>query len=168
MAETTNSPEQKGKAGWSTGTKVLVGIVVLILVIATLAVFTLTVAVLGSTPGTSFPYTTNYQVSLPDGKEVAIGSSHILVTSYDNELIADVDGTKEKLTVGQQRVIAPRHAQVTVMGLPVIDADFQITLTYLGSTGSNANFDMTVKTSKQIPEFVIRRLIPAEMNAVPV
>ena len=167
MAETTNTPESKGKPGWSTGTKVLVGIVVLVLVVATLAVFTLTVAVLESHAGTEFPYTMNYRVTLPDGKPVSIGSSHILVTSYNDELIADVDGTKEKLTVGQQRVISPRHAQVTVLGIPILDTDFQITLTYLGSTGSNANFDMTIKTSKQIPEFIIRRLIPPEMNAQP-
>jgi hypothetical protein len=167
MADTKQSPGSQESAGWSTGTKVLVGIVVLILVVATLAVFTLTIAVLESQAGSEFPYTTNYRVTLPDGKPVSVGSSSILVTSYNNELIADVDGTREKLVVGQERVISPRHARVTVLGIPVLETDFQITLVYLGSTGSNANFDMTVRTSNQIPEFVIRRLIPPEMNAVP-
>jgi hypothetical protein len=54
------------------------------------------------------------------------------------------------------------------MGLPVIETDFQITLTYLGSTGKNANFDMSVKTSTQVPEMVIRHIIPSSMNAQPV
>lgn len=166
MAETSKTPQDS--KGWSTGTKALVGIVVLILVLATLAVFTLTVVVLGSQTGTSLPYTTNYRVTLPDGEPVTIGSSHILVASYNNELFCDVDGTKEKLVVGQQRVISPRHARVTVMGIPIIDTDFQITLTYLGSTGKNADFDMSVKTSTQVPEMVVRRLIPASMNAQPV
>jgi len=165
MVDISQTPQVN--KGWSTGTKALVGIIVLVLVIATLAVFTLTVAVLETRAGTEFPYTTNYRVTLPDGQPVTIGNSHILVTSYNDELIADVDGTKEKLIVGQQRVISPRHAQVTVMGIPVIDTDFQITLTYLGSTGSNANFDMSVKTSTQVPEFVVRRLIPSSMNAQP-
>jgi hypothetical protein len=168
MAESTSSPDSRGTKGWSTGTKALVGIVLLILVIATLAVFTLTVAVLESQTGTQFPYTTNYRVTLPDGEPVTIGSSHILVASYDNELFCDVDGTKEKLVVGQQRVISPRHAKVTVLGVPILDTDFQITLTYLGSTGKNANFDMSVKTSTQVPEIVVRRLIPSSMNAQPV
>jgi hypothetical protein len=168
MAEVTKKPESEGKSGWSTGTKVLLGIVALIVVIATLAVVTLTIAIIDTRVGTEFPYSTNYHVTLPDGEPITIGSSHILVTSYNNELIADVDGTKEKLVVGQQRVTSPRHAQVTVIGMPVIDTDFQITLTYLGSTGSNANFDMTVKTSAQVPELVIRRLIPPAMNAQPV
>ena len=167
MAETTKSPASQENKGWSSGTKALVGIVVLILVIATLAVFTLTVAVLESKTTTEFPYTTNYRVTLPDGQPVTVGNSHILVASYNDELFCDVDGTKEKLVVGQQRIIGPRHAQVTVLGIPIIDTNFQITLTYLGSTGSNANFDMSVKTSTQIPEFVIRRIIPSSMNAQP-
>jgi len=166
MADITKTPES-GKNGWSTGTKVLVGIIALVIVIAVIAVVTLTVAVLETRAGTEFPYTTNYRVTLPDGEPISIGSSRILVTSYNDELIADVDGTREKLVIGQERVISPRHARVTVAGLPVIDTDFQITLTYLGSTASGANFDMTVKTSTQVPEFIVRRLIPSAMNAQP-
>jgi hypothetical protein len=167
MADVTQMPESPGIMGWSTGTKALVGIVVLVIVVAMLAVFTLTIAVIDTKTGTEFPYTTTYHVTLPDGQPVTIGNSHILVTSYNNELIADVDGTKEKLVVGQERVISPRHAQVTVVGVPVIDTDFQITLIYRGSTGDTANFDMTVRTSKQMPEYVISRLIPPSMNAQP-
>ena len=167
MAEPEKSKEPQGTKGWSTGTKALVGIVVLVLVLGTLAVFTLTVAVMGSLSGSSLPYTTNYRVTLPDGERVTIGSSHILVASYDNELFCDVDGTKEKLVVGQQRVISPKHAKVTVLGIPIIETDFEITLTYLGSTGKNANFDMSVKTSTQIPEMVIRHIIPSSMHAQP-
>ncbi|HEX3001398.1 MAG TPA: hypothetical protein VHN82_03355 [Methanoregula sp.] len=166
MAEDEKTRESQGK-GWSNGTKALIGIVVLILVLGTLAVFTLTVAVMGSLTGGSLPYTTNYRVTLPDGEPVTIGSSHILVASYENELFCDVDGTKEKLVVGQQRIISPKHAKVTVMGIPVIETDFQITLTYLGSTGKNANFDMSVKTSTQVPEIVIRHIIPPNMHAQP-
>jgi hypothetical protein len=166
MADIKQTPES-GKTGWSTGTKVLVGIIALVVIVAVIAVVTLTVAVLDTKTGTEFPYTTSYRVTLPDGQPITIGNSHVLVTSYNDELIADVDGTKEKLVVGQQRVISPRHARVTVAGFPVIDTDFQITLTYLGSTASGANFDMTVKTSTQVPEFIISRLIPPAMHAQP-
>lgn len=159
--------ESQNTTGWSTGAKVLVGIIAAVMVIAVLAILTLTVTVLDAQAGTEYPYTTTYSVSLPDGQPVTIGSSHILVTSYNDELITDVDGTKEKLVVGQQRVISPRHAQVKTLGLPLIDTDFQITLTYLGSTGTNANFVMTVKTSKQVPELILRQLIPPSMHAQP-
>ena len=165
MADITKNLATMG--GWSTGTKVLVGIIALVVVISVLAILTLTIAVLDSKAGTEFPYTTTYKVSLPDGQPITIGNSHILVVSNNNELIADVDGTKENLVVGQERILSPRHAQITVAGIPLLDTDFQITLIYRGSTGETANFDMTVRTSKQVPEFVISRLIPPSMNAQP-
>ena len=167
MADNTKNPESKGIIGWSTGTKVLLGVIAAVMIIAVLAIVTLTVAVLDAQSGSEYPYITTYSVTLPDGKPVTIGSTRIMVTSYNDELIADVDGTKEKLVVGQQRVISPRHAQVTILGVPIVDTDFQITLTYLGSTGTNANFDMTVKTSNQVPDIVLRQIIPSSMNAQP-
>jgi hypothetical protein len=150
---------------WSTGTKVLVGILALIAVICVVAVVTLTVAVIESQTGTSFPYSTNYRVSLPDGELVTIGNSKIIVMVMGDSVDTSVDGKKEKLVVGEERVISPHFARISVMGIPLIDTDFQINLKYLGASGKNALFDMTVKTSKQVPELIIRRLIPSNMNA---
>ncbi|WP_321505624.1 hypothetical protein [uncultured Methanoregula sp.] len=167
MSDTLSQMESKDKKGWSTGTKVLLGIIVVVALIAIVAVFTLTIAVLDTKAGTQFPYVTSYRVTLPDGEPVMIGTSRIVTMSYNDEMVADVDGTKEKLVIGQERVISPRHAQITVLGVPLIDTDFQITLTYRGTSGKNTLFDMTVRTSSQIPEIVLRRLIPANMNAQP-
>ena len=168
MAEIPQKPESQDKQGWSTGTKVLVGIIALVIVIGTLAIVTLTVAVIESETGTSFPFSTTYRVSIPDGQPVTIGSTNILVMSYENEVVTEVDGVKEKLVVGQERVISPRYARVMALGIPLMETDFQITLTYLGTSGKNALFDMKVKTSKQIPEIVVSKLIPSGMNAQPV
>jgi hypothetical protein len=167
MPDSISQMEAKDKKGWSTGTKILLGIVVAVVLVAIVAAITLTVAVLDTKAGTQFPYVTSYRVTLPDGEPVTIGNSRIVTMSYNNEMVADVDGTREKLVVGQERVISPRHAQVTVLGIPLIDTDFQITLTYRGTDGKNTLFDMTVKTSRQIPEMVLSRLIPANMNARP-
>ena len=168
MADNPVDVESEGLKGVSKGTKVLVGIIVVVLVVSLIAVFTLAIGVMETEAGTNFPYITSYRVTLPDGEPVTLGNTRISVMTYGNEVVADVDGTKEKLVVGQQRVISPRAARITALGIPLLDTDFQITLTYLGQTGKNADFDLTVKTSKQVPEIVLRRLIPANMNAQPV
>ena len=168
MANNPVDAESEGVQGLSEGTKILVGIIIAIVLVALIAVFTLTVAEMETQAGTSFPYITSYKVTLPDGQPVSIGNTRITVMTYGNELVADVDGTKEKLVVGQQRVISPHSARISALGIPLLDTDFQITLTYLGQTGNNANFDLTIKTSKQVPEFMLRPLIPANMNAQPV
>jgi hypothetical protein len=67
--------------------------------------------------------------------------------------------------VGQTRVISPRHAKISILGIPLYNADFQFTLQYLGSTGTTDNFDLTVKTSQQVPTFLLDRLMPASVNA---
>ena len=168
MVDSPVEVESEGLKGISKGTKILVGIIIAIVLVALIAVFTLTIGVMETQAGTNFPYVTSYKVTLPDGEPVSIGSSRIVVMADDNAVLTDVDGTKEKLVVGQQRVISPHKARIAALGIPLLDTDFQITLTYLGQTGKNVNFDMTVKTSKQVPEIVLRRLIPANMNAQPV
>jgi hypothetical protein len=166
----TDTIEKSGSAtaGWSTGTKILVGVIAIVVVVALLAVVTLTVAVIDSQTGTSFPYITTYQVSLPDGEAVNIGTTRILALAMPDGIDVSVDGNKEKLVVGQERIINPRSARVSALGVPLIDTDFQITLTYLGPSGKNDMFDLKIKTSKQVPDMIIRKLLPPNMNAQPV
>lgn len=168
MSNIPVNTEQESTKGWSTMTKVLVGCLGLIVVISVIAVVTLTIAVIESQTGTSFPYSTSYRVSLPDSELVTIGNSKIIVMVMGDSVDTSVDGNKEELMVGQERVISPHFARISALGIPLIDTDFQITLKYLGASGNNALFDMTVKTSKQVPELILRRLIPANMNAQPV
>jgi len=167
MTDTVESKEAPAKTGMGTGAKIIIGLICLIIVVGLLAAFTLTVAVLDSPAGTSFPYSTTYRVSLPDGQPVTVGTTKILVMTYENEAIMEVDGVKEKLVVGQTREISPRYARVHALGIPLLDTDFKITLKYLGTTGKNAQFDMNIQTSKQIPEIIINKLIPPGMGATP-
>ncbi|MEI7857785.1 MAG: hypothetical protein WCH85_09815 [Methanomicrobiales archaeon] len=165
MSKTIEKSEPSESSGWSPGTKVLVGIIAVVAVVSILAVITLTVAVIDSQTGTSFPYSTSYRVSLPDGQPVTIGTTKILALTMPDGVDVSVDGTKEKLAVGQERIINPRYARISALGVPLMDTDFQITLKYLGPSGTNALFDMTVRTSKQVPEMVISKLIPPSMGA---
>ena len=167
MTDTIEKKEAPEKSGMGTGAKIVIGIICLIIVVGLLAALTLTVAVLDTPAGTSFPYSTTYRVSLPDGQPVTVGTTKIIVMTYENEAIMDVDGVKEKLVVGQTREISPRYARVHALGIPLLDTDFKITLKYLGTSGKNALFDMNIQTSKQIPEMVISKIIPPGMGATP-
>ncbi len=158
----------KEKQGWGLGTRILLWLIAIVVIVSVIAVLTLTVAVIESPTGTSFPYTTTYRVSLPDSEAVTIGNSRIIVLTMGNEVDTSVDGNKERLAIGQERTISARYARISALGLPVIDTDFQIVLKYIGSSGNNALFDMRVMTSRQVPEILIRRIIPPSMNAQPI
>lgn len=156
------------KKGWGPGTKILIGLVILVIIVGALAALTLSVAVLEQPTGDSYPYSTTYRVSLPDGETVSVGNSRILVLTMGNEVDTSVDGSKERLAVGQERTISPRYARISALGIPIMDTDFKIVLKYIGPSGNNALFDMKIMTSRQVPEFVIRHIIPPGMGAQPV
>jgi hypothetical protein len=156
------------KHGWGLGTKILLFLIALVVVVSVIAFLTLTVAVLDTPTGTSFPYTTTYRVSLPDSEPISIGNSKIIVLTMGNEVDTSVDGVKERLAIGQERTISARYARISALGMPVIDTDFQIVLKYIGSSGNNALFDMRVMTSRQVPEILIRQIIPPRMGAQPI
>jgi hypothetical protein len=158
----------KEKQGWSLGTRILLWLIAIVVVVSVVAVLTLTVAVIDTPTGSSFPYTTTYRVSLPDSEPISIGSSKILVVTMGNEVDTSVDGVKERLAIGQERTISARYARISALGQPVIDTDFQIVLKYIGSSGNNALFDMRVMTSRQVPEILIRQIIPPRMGAQPI
>jgi hypothetical protein len=158
----------KEKTGWGLGTKILLWLIAIVVIVAVIAVLTLTVAVIESSTGSSFPYTTTYRVSLPDSQPITIGNSNIVVMTMGNEVDTSVDGSKERLAIGQERTIHARHARISALGFPVIETDFQIVLKYIGSSGNNALFDMRVMTSQQVPEILIRQIIPPGMGAQPV
>jgi flagellar basal body-associated protein FliL len=157
---------EKGRGGLGAGAKILIAIIVLALIIAAAAFLTLSVSVTSVAPGNALPYTTNYGVSFPEGQTVTIGNTQISVLSYQGEIISDIDGDRQKLEVGQERAISERRAKVTTLGvITLMDTNFQINLTYKGDRDNRAYFDLAVHTSKQVPDYLIRLVLPSEIDA---
>jgi len=136
----------KETQGWGLGTRLLLWLIAIVVVLAVIAFLTISVTVLNQPTGSSFPFTTSYRVSLPDGEAVTIGNSRILVLTMGNEVDTSVDGSKERLAIGQERTISARNARISALGVTFIDTDFQIVLKYIGPSGTNALFDMKIMT----------------------
>ena len=150
------------------GIKLIVSLIVLAIIVAVIALLTLSVSVM--TPSTSYamPFMTNYAVTFPEGQTIAIGNSHMSVLSYQNELISDIDGDRQKLVIGEDRVISERRAVITTLGvIKIMDINFQIDLKYKGDRDNLAYFDMAIHTSQQVPDMLLRQLLPSEIHAQP-
>ena len=158
---------EKGKGG--SGIKILLGIILLVIVILAVSLLTLSVTVTNVAPGNALPFTTNYGVSFPEGQTITIGNTHINVLSFENELISDIDGDRQKLVVGEDRIISERRAVITTLGaITLMDTNFEINLKYKGERDNRAYFDMAVHTSKQVPEILLNQLLPSEIDARPI
>ena len=159
---------EKPQGGWGMGSKLIVSLIILAIIVAVIALLTLSVSVM--TPSTSYamPFTTNYAVTFPEGQSIAIGNSHMSVLSYQNELISDIDGDRQKLVIGEDRVISERRAVITTLGvIKIMDINFQIDLKYKGDRDNLAYFDMAIHTSQQVPDMLLRQLLPSEIHAQP-
>ena len=160
---------EKRKGGLGTGIKIVIYLIVLAIIVAVAAFLTLSVSVTNVSPGNSFPFTTMYGVSFPEGQTITIGNTHISVLSYQNEIISDIDGDRQKLVVGEERVISERRAVITTLGaITLMDSNFQINLKYKGDRDNRAYFDMAVHTSRQVPDMLLRQLLPPEIDARPI
>lgn len=155
--------------GRGNGRKLALVIVILVILTAIAALLTVSVSVRPVAPGGALPYTTTYAVTFPEGETVTLGNSRILVLTFQEELISDIDGDRQKLVVGEERVIAERGALITTLGMIVLlDTDFRINLKYKGARDNLAYFDMAVHTSRQVPDILLRMLLPAEIHAQPI
>ena len=159
--------KQERKNG--SGLKVLLGIIVLIIVIGIAALLTLNVTVTNPVTGISMPFSSSYSVTFPIGQQVTIGNTHITVLTYQNELLSNIDGDQQKLFEGQDRVTQERRAVVTTLGgVTLVDTNFQIDLQYQGQRDNLAYFNLVIHTSKQVPDILLRMLLPSSINASPV
>jgi len=154
--------------GMGMGIKVVISLVILAILITLIGYLTLSVSVMNVSPGGALPFTTNYAVTFPEGQPVAIGNSQITVLSYQNELISDIDGDRQKLVEGEDRIITERRAIIKTFGvITLMDTNFQINLKYKGNRDNLAYFDMAIHTSKQVPDYLLTRLLPQEINSQP-
>ncbi|MDD4254438.1 MAG: hypothetical protein PHP59_03590 [Methanofollis sp.] len=158
------APEPVKKGGKK---RVVLGVLGLLLLLAVAAVFTLDVEIGSPTPGTIYPYMTTYNAWFPDGEPVTVGNARMMVLSYDNELILDVNGNREKLVVGDEKEVAEHHASMKVFGVTLLSTDFKMLMKYRGLVEGKENFFLSVKTSRQVPEFVVGLLLPKEIQAQP-
>lgn len=167
-AQANAQARENRTGGWGMGVKIIVSLVVLAIIVAIVALLTLSVSVMPATTNYALPFTTNYAVTFPEGQAIAIGSSQMTVLSYQNELISDIDGDRQKLVIGEDRVISERRALITTFGvIKLLDTNFQINLKYKGNRDNLAYFDMSIHTSQQVSDMLLNRLLPAEIHAQP-
>ena len=154
-------PKKGGKG------KVILAVVLILVAILAAGLITLSVTVTDPREGVAYPYTTTYVVLFPDGERVTVANTPMMALTYENEMIIDVNGQRNKIVVGEEKLISERRAIINVFGRPVLATNFQIFMKYLGMNGNKAQFYLTVKRSNDVPQFLIDRLLPSEIEAQP-
>lgn len=169
-------PEREGMAGPPPVVKpkkkqsrlIIAGIVIAILAIILLALFTLSVHPdLPPDQRVTYPYTTSYSVFLQEGRTIQIAGTPIIALTAGDEMIMKIGDKSEKFVVGDTKTISERKAEFRIFGFPILSTNYLIEATYRGKVNKNAEFSLIIRTSKQVPSFLIERILPAEIQARP-
>ena len=138
-----------------------------VLVVAIVAVLSFSVSIGTSAGNATYPYTVTYDVVFPAAEPVQIGNITITAIPGPEDVILSVDGVRHDIRLGEKREISAKHATVTLLGLSLLSFDFTLEAEYQGMVGQDASFFLSIRTSEQIPKFLIDMLIPARVQARP-
>ncbi len=138
---------------------------VLVLVLA--AFFTMGVTFADSPGAAAYPYTTTYDVIFPNSEKVQLGNVEILAIPSAESVTLSVNKQREDIALNEVKEISARRAIIAVLGIPVLKFDFKVLAEYRGMVGTDARFYLSVKTSDQMPEFIVGRLLPSNIQARP-
>jgi hypothetical protein len=153
------------------GHRYLIGagiIIIGIIGIAYAAILTLTIIPdQPGTPGAVYPYSTTFLVSFPEGEGVKIGSLDILALQTGSRMALRIGDKREEMMIGEEREITNRNATIAILGRPVFQTGYRLKVTWTGMGGKRALFHITMETSRQVPDWMISRIIPEEIQASP-
>lgn len=139
-----------------------------VLVVAIVAVLSFSVSIGSSAGNATYPYTVTYDVILPGAEPVQIGNITLVAIPYPDRVSLSVDKIPYDIPLNQTREVSAKHATVTLLGVGLLSFDFALEAEYLGMVGQDAHFELGVRTSEQIPKFLIDRLLPPSVRARPV
>jgi hypothetical protein len=123
---------------------------------------------LPATPGVTYPYTTTYEVMFPDGEKIDFFGTDIIALTDGNEAFMKIGTTRRKIAVNDVQTLSTRRMTVKCYGVTWVDVNYQVDAVYRGLVGNNLNFYLKVKTSEQIPEFIVWWVLPPDVHARPV
>lgn len=115
-----------------------------------------------------YPYTVTYDVLMPEGEQISIGGTDLVILTAGDDALMKIGDTREKIILDEVRTISKRKAVIKTLGIPLLETNYQVDVRYLGIKDGKAHFLMKVMTSRQVPEFLLAKVLPPSIMAVPV
>ena len=96
-----------------------------------------------------------------------IGDLDILALQTGERIALKIGSKREEMIPGEPREIADRNATIAILGQPVFQTGYRLSVTWTGMSGTRALFNVTLHTSRQVPDWLISRVIPQEIQTSP-
>jgi len=150
---------ERPKKHW--GLRIFLVVIAAIIIIAAAGVLTFAFVPTGTAQSTSFTHQNSLNILVPNAVPVDILGSKFTFTQLGDGVVIAIDGKGgQNLANGDSRDLVQGHGMVKMYGKPIISTDYCINLTYRGIVNGKHNFLMTIKSTANIPQFIIPFLLP--------
>lgn len=160
--EAKEAAPKKGHAG-----KIVLAFIIILLIIVGAAYGTLVTgnSVLNAY-GYPLSYSGQYDVLIPDSQKINFGPIPVQAITSGNAVTLSIDNDRQTIQLGESATFPAKHVIITMLGMNVYDADFQVTVTYLGVVTNRDDFKVILKTSQPIPGWLISIMKPSGVDII--
>lgn len=163
--------KQKNSRSWWKNHRVFITIAILIIIIGgATATVLLTLKITPDQPAsedTNYPYSTTYRASLPDGEQVWVGTLDLVALQTADRIVLRIGDHREEMEPGETRQIGAKIFSIRIAGVPVFETGYQLNATWMGMEGDRALFNIVFRTTRQVPDWLMSRILPAAIEATP-
>lgn len=144
----------------------VIAVLVILVLIAVGGVLTFHVnASLDPTAGATYPWTVMYEVKFTDGEKINFAGTDIIALTDGNEVFMKVGDDRRRMELNVPQTISTHRAVMSIYGITIVDMNYKVDAVYLGLDGDRLIFHLSINTSQQFPEFVVRMLLPSGVDA---
>ena len=146
--------------------KYVIGFILIVLIAGVAGAFlTFSAVAAPGTYGTNYPYGAQYEVFLPDSQSVTIAGVAVLGVTSGNDVTLKVANDRRTIAIGATATFPGRHLTVKSLGITLVDADIQYSVTYRGVAQNKLNFLINTQSSQAPPQqFIIDMIIPSGVS----
>jgi len=119
--------------------------------------------------GDTYPYVAQYDVHLPDSKEVRFGNIPVLAVTSGEQVTLKIGNDRRTFGLGETVEFPAKHMTVKMYGMTMRESDYALTVTYRGLVNNRLNFLIIARTSQPpMPGWMSGMIIPSDVLVRPV
>ncbi len=149
----------------------IIGVAILILIIAA-AVLTFSIQPNLPAQQDSFPYVSSYNVRVAQGEPIDFAGVPVTVSGSGDKVIVSMGGgLGTEIAVGEKITLSsPKRMAIRIFGVTLFESDYQIVAKFRGyvSVTSQNDFTVAVMTTRPVPEWAVRIIMPDGVDIIPV
>lgn len=128
--------------------------------LAAAIVLTLTIAPDAPAVSGGYPYSSTYEILIPEGQILKAGDLEFLVLKTGEGIALKIGDRREEMIQGEIRDTKDRMLTIGALGRTILETRYRLRASWDGMRDGNAVFRVTLQSEEQIPDWIVRPIMP--------